>query len=443
MKRTTRVNEEPIMWNPRSHESLTHMQYVKDDVPRIESIYGNNKVRYFDEYRFVDKALFDRDSRPRPDDTKAYENHEPSKTRAISLLETGDRMRTRPTEDFVCDKDVCHEAQKPNMCFANRPELLKSNLVNLTEDKTVNKQFTNQRRFPRQSTNRKYTENRPHYNVETDSESDNHGAGREETRDTKSDYVKKRSCKEWIKLERYDGSTSLDTYLAHFQNCNDYNGWNEADRIAHLRASLFGNAAQVLWGLTAAEITFDGLSEKLKQRFGNAGQTAKYRAELRARRRGKTETLQNLYQDIRRLLVLAYPGDSSPSAEAIAMESFLQALDDKEFELRLCEKEPESLDELFRHALRLEANDRAINSRHDSKRTGGNQVRSLVSDNPLDQICLKLEKVIVSQQRTESNFKRLENEYEQLKSKMEQTLAVHDELHSIARGTEVTGGAGP
>ena len=235
----------------------------------------------------------------------------------------------------------------------------------------------------------------------------------------------------------------MDTYLAHFQNCNDYNGWNKADRIAHLRASLFGNAAQVLWGLTAAEITFDGLSEKLKQRFGNAGQTAKYRAELRARRRGKTETLQNLYQDIIRLLVLAYPGDSSPSAETIAMESFLQALDDKEFELRLCEKEPKSLDELFRHALRLEANDRAINSRHDFKRTGGNKVRSLVSDNPLDQICLKLEKVIASQQRTESNFKRLENEYEQLKSKMEQTLALHDEPHPIARGTEVTGGAGP
>ena len=196
VKRTTRVNEEPIMLDPRSHESLTHIQYVKDDVPRIESIYGNNKVRYFDEYRFVDKALFDRDSCPRPDDTKAYENHEPSKTRAISLLETGDRMRTRPREDFFCDKDVCYVAQKPNMCFANRPELLKSNLVNLPEDKTVNKQFTNQRRFPRQYTNRKYTENRPHYNVETDSESDNHEAGREETRDTKNDYVKKRSCKE-------------------------------------------------------------------------------------------------------------------------------------------------------------------------------------------------------------------------------------------------------
>ena len=198
-----------------------------------------------------------------------------------------------------------------------------------------------------------------------------------------------------------------------------------------------------LWGLSAAEITFDSLSDKLKQRFWNAGQTAKYRAELRARRRGKSESLQNLYQDIRRLLVLAYPGDSSLSAEAIAMESFLQALDDKEFELRLSEKEPESLDEIFRHALRLEANDRAISSRHDSKRTGGNQVRSLVSDNSLDQISAKLEQVMTNQQRSENNLKRLESEYKQLKSKVESTQPVHGGSVTSTGENEFTGGSVP
>ena len=236
-------------------------------------------------------------------------------------------------------------------------------------------------------------------------------------KDTKVEdsFLLKRKCKEWIKLERYDGSTSLDTYLAHFQNCNDYNRWNEADRVAHLRASLTGNAAQVLWGLSATETTFESLTQKLKQRFGSAGQMAKYRAELRTRRRGKTETLQSLYQDIRRLLVLAYPGDSSPSSEAIAMESFLQALDDKDFELRLCEREFDSLDEIFRYALRLEANDRAINSRHDMKRPGGNQVRGLVPDREFDHIRQKLELVLAGQERSDANYRHLENECCQLK----------------------------
>ena len=120
-------------------------------------------------------------------------------------------------------------------CFKNNiPESVKTSLINFPKEKTFGEQFTNQKRFTRQYTNRKYADNGQHYSVETDSESDDNDASRKPTCCIQNDSVRKRNCKEWIKLERYDGSTSLDTYLAHFQNCNDYNGWNEADRIAHL-----------------------------------------------------------------------------------------------------------------------------------------------------------------------------------------------------------------
>ena len=45
----------------------------------------------------------------------------------------------------------------------------------------------------------------------------------------------------------------------------------------------------------------------LKERFGEANQSDKYRLELKSRRRRPNETLRNLHSDIRRLAALALP----------------------------------------------------------------------------------------------------------------------------------------
>ena len=50
-----------------------------------------------------------------------------------------------------------------------------------------------------------------------------------------------------VKLETYNGTTSLETFLAKFENASAYLRWNEADRLFHLRASLQGTAGQLLW----------------------------------------------------------------------------------------------------------------------------------------------------------------------------------------------------
>ena len=50
-----------------------------------------------------------------------------------------------------------------------------------------------------------------------------------------------------IRLRTFDGSGTFVTFWAHFENCASYNRWNNADKLAHLKASLVGNAGQVLW----------------------------------------------------------------------------------------------------------------------------------------------------------------------------------------------------
>jgi len=48
------------------------------------------------------------------------------------------------------------------------------------------------------------------------------------------------------------------------------------------------------------------LVEKLEKRFGTKDQPARYRSQLKGRRRQKHESLYNVYDDISRLVLLAF-----------------------------------------------------------------------------------------------------------------------------------------
>jgi len=52
-----------------------------------------------------------------------------------------------------------------------------------------------------------------------------------------------------MKLQHYDGSDSLETFLLKFQHLAAYMKWNDRDHFHHLCASLEGPAGQVLWEL--------------------------------------------------------------------------------------------------------------------------------------------------------------------------------------------------
>jgi len=156
-----------------------------------------------------------------------------------------------------------------------------------------------------------------------------------------------------LKLGQYDGTKSLETFLAKFDNCCDYYNWNEREKLCHLRAALDGGAEQVLWD--AGKQSSVDIICLLKNRFGTQNQDERYRAELKARRRRKGETLQAVYHDVRRLMALAFPGQSGSLCEIMARDSFLEALGDSTLRLRILEREPSTFDEALKIASRLEA----------------------------------------------------------------------------------------
>jgi len=96
------------------------------------------------------------------------------------------------------------------------------------------------------------------------------------------------------KLETFAGQgASVEAFLAKFESHATYFSWSERDRVFQLKNSLTGTAAQALW--TGGEnATSAGLITILHSRHGSKLQTARFWAELRARRRRKDEPLQEL-----------------------------------------------------------------------------------------------------------------------------------------------------
>ena len=159
-----------------------------------------------------------------------------------------------------------------------------------------------------------------------------------------------------MKLDKYDGTTSIDSFLAKFEICAEHNEWWEKERLAQLQCALTNNAAQILWDTGTEEAnTSANLISQLRARYGSESQKSLYQTQLRCRRRLRGESLTDLVSDIRRMMALAYPGPTSAMRESVACYAFLEALDDPVLALKIREREPPSLEQAFQIALRLEA----------------------------------------------------------------------------------------
>ena len=181
--------------------------------------------------------------------------------------------------------------------------------------------------------------------------------------------------------EKFSGNTPVETFFAQFESCASYNNWTERDRTAHLRWCLTGHAAEILWDGQWESYTYSELVQKILRRFGNEGMEEKYRTELRCRRRRRGETLQSLYQEVRRLRALAYPGENGRLSEMMARDAFLMALDDLGLEVRVREHEPVDLDAALRLAIRLEVYHNTTEKPHPQP-VGPRNNRQVQSDGP-------------------------------------------------------------
>jgi len=157
-----------------------------------------------------------------------------------------------------------------------------------------------------------------------------------------------------MKLETYDGSGSLETFLTKFSKLAEYMQWNDTDRYYHLYASLNGIAGQVLWD-AGPQATVTDVIGLLRTRFGNELQAERFKAELKVRRRRTGESLQQLYQDISKLVALAHPNEGPALVNHVAKEAFVIALGDPILQLKVIEREPKTVEDALNIAVKMEA----------------------------------------------------------------------------------------
>jgi hypothetical protein len=186
-----------------------------------------------------------------------------------------------------------------------------------------------------------------------------------------------------IKVTPYDGSTSLHAWLEQFSIAAENNGWTAEQKASFLKCSLKGGPSQLLYDMgTQRATTFDEIVQILKDRYGTEQQCELYRSQLRTRRRGRNESLADLFMDIKRLMFLAYAGPQNAMTETIARDYFLDALADREFAIRIRQRDPDTLHSAYLTAVRLEAYDRTPDpsDEYARGRGAGRPVRAVASD---------------------------------------------------------------
>ena len=107
----------------------------------------------------------------------------------------------------------------------------------------------------------------------------------------------------------------------------------------------------------------------------------RYRNELRCRCRREGESLRELAQNIQGLMTLAYPGKGdSHIGQHIAMDSFLTALANPDLQMKVRDRDPDTLEEAVKLALRFETTRSAIESSVSSRQRVVRRVEEPPSD---------------------------------------------------------------
>jgi len=83
----------------------------------------------------------------------------------------------------------------------------------------------------------------------------------------------------------------------------------------------------------------------------------RFRMELKIRRRRKGESLQSVYLDIKRLLALAYPGETGSVIESMGVDAFVDSFLDRDLRRQVLQRGCHTLDEALSWAIRMEAID--------------------------------------------------------------------------------------
>ena len=129
--------------------------------------------------------------------------------------------------------------------------------------------------------------------------------------------------------DRFGGKQPWVDYKVHFESCRIANKWDDEEAAVFLAASLQGPALKVLLHHGDGDRKrhqYKDLLKLLDGRFGSGQRAENFLMELRSRRQGPKETIQELGQAVRELAAFSYPEFTDTARDRLARGHFSDAI---------------------------------------------------------------------------------------------------------------------
>ena len=134
--------------------------------------------------------------------------------------------------------------------------------------------------------------------------------------------------------EPFTGEGSWDQWITHFENVAAVNDWADTTKLLWLRARLTKRAQTAYQQFTEeAKASYEESKKALQERFEPKCKRELYQTEFQTRRKQKTEGWAGYAEDLTILVDKAFPDLQEEARDLLAMNHFLNQLDNSQVAL--------------------------------------------------------------------------------------------------------------
>ena len=156
--------------------------------------------------------------------------------------------------------------------------------------------------------------------------------------------------------EPYTGEGSWEEWTFHFENVAVVNGWDEAQKLQFLRVRLTGRAQKALQRLPEVSCnTYTAARSALQERFEPSSRRTRYQAEFQTRRKRGSEGWADFADDLKFLAEKGFPELQEEAKELLAVNAYLQQLNQPQVAFSVRQRRPRTLDEAVSATLEMES----------------------------------------------------------------------------------------
>ena len=156
--------------------------------------------------------------------------------------------------------------------------------------------------------------------------------------------------------EPFSGETSWDLWLYHFECIADVNEWDDGKKLKWMKVRLSGKAQMAFQRLpNEAKARYVEAKKALKECFEPESRQSRYQAKFQMQTKQKAESWADYADDLKSLVDKAYPEIEEAARERLAVNHYLQQLEQPQVAFSVRQKRPSKLDEVVSATLEMEA----------------------------------------------------------------------------------------